>query len=130
MITVITLGDARVMLTGDAGRHALGHAADEYERVVGNFGDFPLRLSRRLTTGRAATSARPCSTDPRTPARPLGPERDHLRRRRLAEAPVAEGDQRPGPSRPDHLLLVEHAPAPRLEPAPALPPLREDGDDA
>jgi beta-lactamase superfamily II metal-dependent hydrolase len=42
VITLLTLGDQRVMLTGDAGRMALTRAVIEYEYLVGGFRSHPL----------------------------------------------------------------------------------------
>ncbi len=44
VITVLKLGDQRVMLTGDAGRRALTRAAIEYEHVIGSFRSHPLSI--------------------------------------------------------------------------------------
>lgn len=44
VITLIQADGRRFMLTGDAGIPSLEHAADEYERLVGSFSDYPLNL--------------------------------------------------------------------------------------
>jgi beta-lactamase superfamily II metal-dependent hydrolase len=41
-IVLVTVGTQRLLFTGDAGILALEGAAEEYERVVGNFARFPL----------------------------------------------------------------------------------------
>ncbi|MCC4249670.1 ComEC/Rec2 family competence protein [Microbacterium testaceum] len=44
VITLVQADGKRLLFTGDAGIPSLDHAADEYERIVGTFSDYPLDL--------------------------------------------------------------------------------------
>ena len=138
VICVLALGDFRIMLTGDAGRHALGRAADEYERTVGSFRDFPLGIFQAPHHG-SRRNIGPTLLD-----RILGPR--HAPRGQNAIISAADGSPKhPSPKVTNALIRRGcHVLATRgnticyqqnmrtrdgWSPAPALPPLREDDDD-
>jgi beta-lactamase superfamily II metal-dependent hydrolase len=138
VITVLTLGEARVMLTGDAGWHALGRAVVEYERTVGCFRDFPLWVFQAPHHG-SRRNIGPALLD-----RILGPR--HAPWGQNAIISAADGSPKhPSPKvtnalarRGCHVLATcgkticypwNRPLRPGWSPAPTLPPLREDDDD-